>query len=207
VFIKLVTAIFVSLAFAMCSFPCRIGRPVSPEEVVRKADVIVRASAESLVRGASVSSSYQPDSRVQFKVLEIVRGRITGDRIDLRGALVDTDDFNDLQVPYKLVRPDGLSGNCFATSYRAGAQYLLMLKRIDSGGYTVEWYALGPVNEQLHSTVDPWLIWVRDEARLKFSVRVEHKSRLVALPDKSFWAGIHFTGNGVNRELASEPLA
>jgi hypothetical protein len=51
------------------------------------------------------------------------------ERIDLRGALVETDDFNDLQVPYKFVRPDGRSGSCFATSYREGAQYLLMLKK------------------------------------------------------------------------------
>ena len=30
--------------------------------------------------------------------------------------------------------------------------------------YTVNWYALGPVNEQLRSAGDPWLAWVRQHA-------------------------------------------
>lgn len=163
--LKIATATFVGLTLAICSFPCISRRPISPEEIVQKADVIVRAKAESLVHAASVPNSYQPDSTVQFRVLEVIRGQIPGDRLELRGALVDTDDFNDQKPPYKWVRPDGLSGNCFATSYRGGAQYLLMLKRTKWRAYTVEWYALGPVNEQLHSAEDPWLIWVRAQAR------------------------------------------
>jgi hypothetical protein len=175
--IKIATAAFVGLTFAICSFPCSTTHPISPEEIVRKADVIVRARAESLVHAASVPNSYPPDSMVQFKVLEVVRGQMPEDRLELRGALVDTDDFNDLKPPYKFVRPDGRSGSCFATSYRGGAQYLLMLKGTKWRGYTVEWYALGPVNEQLHSAEDPWLIWVRAQARQPASVRIEPKSR------------------------------
>jgi hypothetical protein len=174
--IRIGTSFFAVLAFAICSFSCTINHPVSPEEVVRKADVIVRARADSLLQGASVPNAYPPDSRVQFRVLEIVRGQMPEERIDLRGALVETDDFNDLQVPYKFVRPDGRSGSCFATSYRKGAQYLLMLKKVNSGVYTVEWYALGPVNEQLHSTVDPWLIWVRDQARQSVQLRIDQRN-------------------------------
>jgi hypothetical protein len=41
----------------------------------------------------------------------------------------------------------------------------LMLKKKQSGGYTVNWYALAPVNEQLHSINDPWLLWVREQAK------------------------------------------
>jgi hypothetical protein len=175
--IKIAMAAFVGLTFAICSFPCSTTHPISPEEIVRKADIIVRATAESLVHAASVPNSYPPDSRIQFKVLEVVRGEMPEDRFELRGALVDTDDFNDLKPPYKFVRPDGRSGSCFATSYRAGAQFLLMLKGTKWRGYTVEWYALGPVNEQLHSAEDPWLIWVRAQARQPASVRIEPKSR------------------------------
>jgi hypothetical protein len=30
----------------------------------------------------------------------------------------------------------------------------------------VNWYALAPVNEQLHSDVDPWLLWVREQTQI-----------------------------------------
>jgi hypothetical protein len=32
-------------------------------------------------------------------------------------------------------------------------------------GYTVNWYALGPVNEQLRSANDPWVQWVRQQIK------------------------------------------
>jgi hypothetical protein len=147
------------------SFPCRVNHPISPEEMVLKADVIVRATAESLIRPASVPNALPPDSAVRFKVEELIRGEMPEDHFDLRGALVESDDFNDHKPPYEFVRPDGRHGSCFATSYRAGAQYVLMLKRSEGHGYTVEWYPLGPVNEQLHSVQDPWLQWVRTQAR------------------------------------------
>jgi len=38
-----------------------------------------------------------------------------------------------------------------------------MLKRQSDGSYTVNWYALGPVNEQLRGDGDAWLVWVRDQ--------------------------------------------
>jgi len=33
--------------------------------------------------------------------------------------------------------------------------------------YTLGWYALGPVNEQLRSEDDPWVQWVREQVRAK----------------------------------------
>ena len=33
--------------------------------------------------------------------------------------------------------------------------------RTNDGDYIVNWYALGPVNDQLRSDSDPWLLWVR----------------------------------------------
>jgi hypothetical protein len=116
-----------------------------------------------------------PDSTVRFKVLEVIRGEMPGDHFDLRGALVDTDDFNDQKSPYKFVRPDGRKGSCYATSYRTGAQFLLMLKSTQRS-FTVEWYALGPVNEQLHSTDDPWLLWVRAQSRQPATVEIRPNS-------------------------------
>ncbi len=46
---------------------------------------------------------------------------------------------------------------------RQGAEFLLMLKKGADGSYAVNWYPLGPVNEQLRSGEDPWLLWVRDQ--------------------------------------------
>ena len=83
----------------------------------------------------------------------------------MSGELVDQDDFNDHKVPYTFVRPDGRHGPCYAISYRVGAQYLLMLKMRADGAYTVNWDSLGPVNEQLRSADDPWLVWVRKQTR------------------------------------------
>jgi hypothetical protein len=156
----------VPIAVLLCGVvarPCRTVRP-SPVVMVREADVILRATPEYLVHAASEPNSSDPDSRIQFKVLEVIRGD-KPDRLVLRGALVETDDFNDHVSPYDFVRPNGRSGNCFATSYRPGGQYLLMLKRNRDRELTVEWYPLAPVNEQIHSADDPWLLWVRTEAQ------------------------------------------
>jgi len=78
--------------------------------------------------------------------------------------LVCTDDFNDKPAPYTFVRPGGRTGSCFANTYRRDAQYLLFLKKPKAGEFTVNWTALAPVNEQLRSGEDPWLVWVREQA-------------------------------------------
>lgn len=93
--------------------------------------------------------------------------RLSGGRpvpeLILPGYLSERDDFKDRAVPYDFVRPGGRAGICFAGNYRTGAQFLLVLKKDSSGELTVNWYGLGPVNEQLHSDDDPWLLWIRDE--------------------------------------------
>jgi hypothetical protein len=80
----------------------------------------------------------------------------------LLGYPSDRDDFNGGPVPYTLVPK--AKASCYSRFYRTGAEFLLVMKKRDSG-YTVEWYAAGPVNEQLHSADDPWLAWVRKEAK------------------------------------------
>ena len=154
------------LTIARAAEPCTITRPVSPEEVVRDAEIIARAAAVDYARpprDPSVLTTGQPDSQVRFRLVEVVKGTDVPRELVLPGYLVDQDDFNNMKVPYTFVRPGGRAGSCFANSYRRGAEFLLMLKKGSDGSYTVNWYALGPVNEQLRSADDPWLLWVRQQ--------------------------------------------
>jgi hypothetical protein len=106
-----------------------------------------------------------PDSIVEFQVLEVIRGDASSE-VTLHGYLNELDDFNDQKPPYTFVRPGGRGGSCFANSYRQGAEYLLFLKRsAATRELTVNWAALAPVNEQLRSIDDPWLLWVREQAK------------------------------------------
>lgn len=149
------------------AYPCSRYSPVFNVEIVKQADAIVRGKAVEYSVGPTNSNVFttgEPDSTIRFEVLEVIRGSISGQLI-LPGYLVDRDDFNDHAPPYKFVRPNGRGGSCFANSYRRGGQFLLLLKKNSSEKFTVNWYALGPVNEQLHSADDPWLLWVREQAK------------------------------------------
>ncbi len=157
-------AVFLLAAFA---FPCQRADAVSSVDMVRQADLILRVTAVGYAiapRNPNERTTGEPDSRIRFKVVEVIRGRTQSELI-LPGYLSDTDDFNDHAPPYNFVRPTGRSGSCFANSYRVSAQFLLLLKQQPSGEVTVNWYALGPVNEQLHSSNDPWLLWVRERVQ------------------------------------------
>jgi hypothetical protein len=150
---------------------CSVTGAISNVGMVKSADSIVRAIAVEYASPPSVprfSTTGTPDSRIHFKVVEHLRGTVVSDVV-LPGHLVEVDDFNDQQSPYHFVRPNGRRGSCFADAYRSGGQFLLFLKRTGSGELTVNWYALAPVNEQLHSDVDPWLLWVREQTQLQSS--------------------------------------
>jgi hypothetical protein len=160
---------FLVASFPFCAVPCTRGSPVSSSAMVRQADVIARVVALEYAMPPSnpnVWTTGVPDSTIRFHVEEVIRGDWQPDLV-LPGYLVDRDDFNDHPSPYNFVRPGGRRGSCFANSYRKGAQFLLFLKKKQSGELTVNWYALGPVNEQLHSDNDPWLLWVREQAPKK----------------------------------------
>jgi hypothetical protein len=158
---------FIAVILLTDAYPCTRAGPVSSIEMVKQADAIVRATAMGYAvapRNPNTWTTGEPDSTIRFKVLEVIRGPMLPDLI-LPGYLVDHDDFNDHVPPYNFVRPNGRSGSCFANSYRFGRQFLLLLKKKESGGFTVNWYALGPVNEQLHSANDPWLLWIREQVK------------------------------------------
>jgi hypothetical protein len=172
------TVFVVVMVCAVDAFPCKTTRSVSNVDMVREADAIVRVAAGDYTvapKGPTSPTSFavKMDSRIRFKVLEVVRGKVAGELI-LPGVLVDADDFNDRSPPYNSVRPDGRSGSCFANSYRSGGQFLLMLKK-RGNEFTLDWYPLAPVNEQLHSVDDPWLVWVRKQARAPIEKSASHR--------------------------------
>jgi hypothetical protein len=151
---------------AMPAYPCSVISKPKSAEMVKSAEVIVRAFATGYQTPphSEMWTTGTPDSRIVFKVVETIRGAALPEVI-LPGYLVQTDDFNDQPPPYTFVRPGGRDGSCFANSYRSGGEFLLLLVHDESGKLTTNWYALGPVNEQLHSETDPWLLWVRAEAK------------------------------------------
>jgi hypothetical protein len=129
--------------------------------------VRVQGLAESPGRDGIVAGSA---TQVRFVVLNVLKGRLPTRTIEFNGALVERDDRNDRPVPYDSVRPGGHAG-CFALDYRSGAEYLLLLARGKHPSYaqpddlTPYWAPLGPTNEQLFGSSDPWLSWVRQRVR------------------------------------------
>ena len=136
-------------------------------ELFDNADVIVRATAIKYAKppgNPNVRTTGEPGPQIEFKVEEVLRGKDLPPGIALNGYLNDTDDFNDVPVPYTFVRPNGRSGSCFAFMYKQGAQFLLFLKKTETG-YTSNISPLGPNNEQLRSADDPWLKWVKEHLK------------------------------------------
>ncbi len=155
------------VVFTIEAYPCSIIGAISNLKLVNDADSIIRATAveyASPPNNPQIWTTGVPDSKIRFKVIERIRGAVISELI-LPGYLVDRDDFNDQHPPYTFVRPGGRAGSCFANSYRSSGQFLLFLKKTKAGELTVNWYALAPVNEQLHSDDDPWLLWVREHAQ------------------------------------------
>lgn len=128
-----------------------------------RADVIVRAMALDYV-GPLTTSRWGGGYPIAFRVIETLKGNVSAQTLVIIGGLSEQDDFNDHPVPYTFVRRGGRGGNCFAMGYQKGSTYLLLLK-VEDGSLTPYWSPLAPVNEQLRSSEDPWLLWVR--GRLK----------------------------------------
>ena len=155
----------------------RVG-PFTFNELFDNADLIVRATAVKYAKGPAdpnMRTTGQPDSIIEFKVEEVLRGKDAPKSVSLNGYLSDKDDYNEMPVPYTFVRPTGRSGSCFANTYKQDAQFLLFLKNVE-GKYTSNISALGPTNEQLRSDHDPWLQWVKDY--LKKEAKPKQQSKL-----------------------------
>lgn len=144
--------------------PCDVAAPMpTPQELVERAVAIVRVVAVSYSNTQSdltSTNSLVQGQPIAFSVIETLKGRVVGPNLLVIGSLIDTDDFNERPVPYTFVRPGGRGGNCFALGYRPGASYLLLVNH-QQGLLTPYWAPLSPVNEQLRSDTDPWLLWVR----------------------------------------------
>lgn len=164
-FLTIVIALPVTSPLAILA--CSRGGPFSFDELF-VADVIVRATAVKYVAmpDPHTTTTGTPDSTVEFKVEEVLKGENVPASIVLNGYLSDKDDYNDVEVPYKFVRLGGRAGSCFANTYREGAQFLLFLKKTQ-GGYTPNISALGPTNEQLHGSDDAWLRWVKNHLKTR----------------------------------------
>ena len=178
----ILAAVFMIEALAAPVFSCTVGRSATgiqiPMEMVTQVELILRVTAVDYVMPppGNIRTAGVPETKVRFTVMEVVKGTYVSREFILAGYLDSRNDWNDRTAPYDFVRPGGRRGSCFANTYRTGAQFLLVLKKnkvlqstpsSSEADYTVNWYALGPVNEQLHSDADPWLLWVRNQVAKK----------------------------------------
>lgn len=160
---------FVGLAAP--AWPCSTLSPLpSAEDLVRRAEVVVRVRAEGLssTPGRPGVLGGSP-TQVRFAILETLKGRLSSSTIEFNGSLSERDDPNGGPVPYGSVRPSG-HAPCFALTYRTGAEYLLLLGRGDHQAFpndlTPHWSPLGPTNEQLFGGAsDAWFVWVSQQLR------------------------------------------
>lgn len=134
-------------------------------QFVWETDAVVRAVAVDSI----AALPYEYRGWVRFRPTEILRGPFPNREFWLQGDLVDGDDFNQDPVPYRVVRPAGQRGDCYASEYRLGGEYLFLLKKDAGGLLTAWWVPLAPLNEQISGVQDPWLRWVRE--RLPTSAR------------------------------------
>ena len=144
---------------------CSVLKLTTPEELVAKAIIIVRANASAYSKPPTDSNLWDtrvPDSVIRFDVAEIVKSRQQIPKsLFIHGYLSDHNDYNDGSVPYRFIRSNGRYGSCVANTYKQYAEFLLFL----NDQYSPYWDALTPVNEQLHppASNDPWLHWVKKQ--------------------------------------------
>lgn len=142
------------------AYPFRLGELFS-------ADFIIRATAVRYIVAPDPKkpATPVPESTIEFKTEERIWGVHVPETIALHGYLTDEDDFNEVPLPYRFVRPGGRGGICFANNYKKGAQFLLFVKRstfvTTNTGYSIDISALGPTNEQLRGPRDLWVMWVK----------------------------------------------
>jgi hypothetical protein len=164
---QLIAISLVTLCFGLFLLPYSVeacsAAALTPAQLSMNAEIIVRATA--VAYNKAPDEKYRitglPDSTIEFRVEEILKGENVPDNLVINGYLRDQDDFNDRPVPYDFIRPGGRDGSCIANSYKEGTELLLFLKKKEHE-FNPYWAALTPTNEQLRSRDDPWLKWVKD---------------------------------------------
>jgi len=140
-----------------------------PERLCQDAPVVVRAAAARYLKEPEEveadGGKWVRRGRIEFKVLETLKGEHVPATLALGGFLSDSDDFNEGPVPYQGGRP-GTKGGCFAEGYKQGAEFLLFLMPRGEE-FIVLPAPLSAASEQLRSDDDPWLIWVRRYLKLQ----------------------------------------
>jgi len=140
---------------------------VDPELLVRRAHLIVRATALSyyrppvlhrLGRGDVPAQSDVPAGTLRFRVDEVIKGKWTDPTIDLEGRIVNPDDYNAAPVPYTTARKS-------PGEYVQGREYLLILHDTGTEWTTAYPSATAPTNEQIHGSNDPWVTWIRERVK------------------------------------------
>ena len=84
--------------------PCSVIKVISNVDLVSTADAVIRAKAIEYATPPSdpnIWTTGVPDSKVRFKMMEVIRGFDVSDLV-LSGYLVRRDDFNDQQHPIHL---------------------------------------------------------------------------------------------------------
>lgn len=160
--LQLLTSGVSPAAPAFCTV-VREGPEPSPAEkgraLLTASDAIVRARAVDYLPGERVGKGAGYDW-IEFEVLEVLKGPDALEQLLIRGALVEESDLNPGEVPYRVVRPAGQRGSCYARLYQRGGEFVLVLRERD-GRLTPYWSPLSPTNEQIRGADDPWLVWVR----------------------------------------------
>jgi len=188
--ISLGVAYCLLIAGAATAFACS-ANPLSPDQLLTKSDVIVRATAIGYKKmpDQRYRTTGVPESLIEFRVEEVLKGGEVPPTLVINGYLSDQDDFNDRPVPYGFVRRSGRRGSCYANDYKEGAEFLLFLKK-NEAALTPYWAALTPTNEQLHAADDAWLAWVRGHLKPTEKRDVEQVGVFkVFLPSMSCWLG------------------
>jgi hypothetical protein len=138
-------------------------RSLSPEQVVKRAHLIVRATALGYFRPPTLprlgrhpfSKGAVAEERgtIRFHVEEVIKGKYAAETIDLEGRVAHDDDFNEGAVPYTESRklPD---------DFIAGREYVLILRETVDG-YSTSWAPRSPTSEQIHGSNDAWTRWIR----------------------------------------------
>ena len=147
-----------SLIFGACALSsalaCSVPHVATAAEITAAADVIL------LVRVPDVTITNI--SSIEMIVVEVVKGEFKSKTVIVHGQTVRYDGPNDGTVPYDFVRPGGLHGDCYASDYKAGGQFLLFLR-----GGDVHWSPLAATNEEVSGPKDHWVVWVRDRLKAR----------------------------------------